>query len=218
MKRFRFLLVAALAALALPIAAHAQSLGGLLNQAKAKAHATAAPALPAAPSALPANGEDPPTPPAMNPATQEEYTRLLLSDTRPVVRGQMNGSYTNWYRQLRQLQHFPIRFTWDQPALARVSDNRLWLFGYIEDFCGDLVANLNGTTRETYLRPRLAKIKEIHFTPSSKASGLDQPGQEQGWFFSFNPSTGVLTASFGEHANSVSAWSALTDWIVANVK
>lgn len=195
-------------------AAHAQGLGGMLNRAKASV-SQAAPALPSAP---PANGEDPPTPPAMNPATQEEYTRLLLSDTRPVVRGQMNASYTNWYRQLRQLQHFPVRFTWDQPALARATETRVWLFGYIEDFSQDLVANLNGTTRETYLRPRLAKIKEIHFTPSSKKSGLDQPGQEQGWFFAFNASTGVLTASFGEYASSVSAWSALTKWIVANVK
>ncbi|MGI4870925.1 MAG: hypothetical protein ACRYFX_07075 [Janthinobacterium lividum] len=213
-----FLPAAALAALTLFVtpASHAQGLGGVLNQAKARA--TQAAALPSAPSALPANGEDPPTPPAMTAETEAEYTRLLLSDTRPVVRGQMNGSYTNWYRQLHQLQHFPIRFTWDQPALARVADNRLWLFGYIEDFSGDLVANLNGTTREAYLRPRLAKIKEIHFTPSSKKSGLDQPGQEQGWFFSFNPGTGVLTAGFGEYASSVSAWSALTNWIVANVK
>lgn len=198
-------------------ATHAQGLGGVLNRAKAQATA-AAPALPSAPSALPANGEDPPTPPAMTVETEAEYTRLLLSDTRPVVRGQMNASYTNWYRQLHQLQKFPIRFTWDQPALARVADNRLWLFGYVEDFSGDLVANLNGTTREAALRSHLAKIKEIHFTPSNKARAMAQPGEEQGWFFSFNPGTGVLTASFGEYASAVSEWSALTKWIVANVK
>ena len=130
----------------------------------------------------------------------------------------MNASYTNWYRQLHQLQKFPVRFTWDQPALARATETRLWLFGYVEDFSGDLVANLNGSTREAALRPRLAKIKEIHFTPSDKARAMAQPGEEQGWFFSFNPGTGVLTAGFNEYASSTSSWSALTKWIVANVK
>lgn len=156
----------------------------------------------------------------MTPETQEDYTRLLLSDTRPVVPGQMNGSYTNWYRQLRQLQHFPIRFTWDQPALARCVDTRIWLFGYIEDFSSDLAGSLKGSTYEVYLRPRLAKVKEIHFTSSDKkpTPGVEIAGEEQHWFYSFDPGTGVLTAGIGEYASSVAAWSSLSKWIIKNVK
>lgn len=201
----------------------AQGLNGLLNKVKVKAgQVTTTPTTTdtqAAPGGLPTNGEDPPTPPEMTPQTQEAYTRLLLSDTRPVVRGQMNGSYTNWYRQLRQLQHVPISFTWDQPALARCVDSRIWLFGYVEDFSNDLVGSLNGSTYEGYLRPRLAKIKAIHFTPSDQKPDphVDIAGQEQKWFYSFNPATGVLTAGFNEYASSVAAWSSLSKWIIKNI-
>ena len=202
----------------------AQGLGGILNKAKAKANqltnnSTNGSATTVRGS-LPATGEDPPTPPEMTPQTQEEYTRLLLSDARPVIRGQMNGSYTNWYRQLGQLQHVPIKFTWDQPALARCVETRIWLFGYIEDFSNDLVGSLTGSTREVYLRSQLAKVKEIHFTPSDKQpnASVDIAGEEQKWFYSFNPTTGVLTAGFGEYASSVAAWSSLSKWIIKNVK
>ena len=212
--------------LLLPASSFAQGLGGLLNKAKTKLDqvsnqvnkTTTKPvdaALPTTPTGLPANGEDPPTPPEMTPQTQEEYTRLLLSDTRPVVRG--SSSYTAAYRQLVQLQHVPIRFSWDQPALVRCVESRIWLNGYISDLSSDLTSSLNGSTYEVYLRPRLAKIKAIHFTPSDQARSLDSPGAEQGWFFSFNAASGVLTAGFNEYASSVSAWSSLSKWIIKNV-
>lgn len=217
------LLTAALAALtffATP-ASHAQGLGGLLNAAKTKASQAGTgvrQATQSAPGALPANGEDPPTPPEMTPETQAEYTRLLLSDTRPVVPGQMNGSYTNWYRQLRQLEKFPIRFTWDQSALTQATEKRLWLFGNVEDFSGDLVSSLHANSG-SYLRPRLAKVTEIHYTATTKPnpSNSDVPGEGQGWFFSFNPATGVLTAAFNSQSTAVDAWKSLSKWIVKNV-
>ena len=233
MTSFRLLPTAALAALALfaTTAAPAQGLGGMLNSAKAKAsQARVTPARAAqvaqAPAAaaqagkggFPANGEDPSTPPEMTPETEAEYTRLLLSDTRPVVPGQSNGSYTYSYRRLRQLQKFPVAFTWDQPALTRAVEGRIWLFGYVEDFSDDLVTSLTGSTREASLRPRLAKVKEIHFVSSDKKRTLDEPGEEQGWFYAFNPATGVLTAGFNEYASSVAAWGSLSKWIIKHVK
>ena len=220
----RTLLLVAIAALALP-AAHAQGLGGVLNSAKAKARqATSAPLASASPAAAVATQAGPPaTPPELTPDSNGEYTRALLSYANTLTfhpHGEAGESPSEvyWYCWLRAQGH-PVRFTWDAAALKLTADNRTYLSGFVEDASTDLVSGLNGRFGPT-LKPQLAKVKEIHFTTSPKKRSLDDFGTVSGFFFSFNPATGVLTAAMSEPDGvvSISEGLMLTHWITKYVK
>ena len=108
-----------------------------------------------------------------------------------------------------------MRFTWDAAALKLTADNRGYLSGYVNDVANDLVKGLT-STYGALLMPRLAKVKEIHYTTSPNKRSLDEPSTLDGYFLSFNPATGVLTAALSQPdgAISVQADLAVTKWLV----
>ena len=112
-----------------------------------------------------------------------------------------------------------MRVTWDQAAIASSADNRTYLTAFINDLCGDLTTGLSNNYGDK-LRPKLAKVKEIHFTTSPKKRSLDDKATLGGYFFSFNPATGVLQAPMSEPNGvvTISQDIALTKWIVAHVQ
>ena len=221
---------AALAALALFAAAHphAQSLGGMLNKAKAKvgqatsAGASSGRATAAATKAteyqLPANLSNDPSIEEM-----EDYARQLLADPRPLSADEMrgNGNEPNrLYRKLTLNEGYPIKFTWDKGAMAIFKKNQVGLFPTFENFCEDLDGGIQPYTGyHVFLGAALHKVKEIHMTSIAKPAMTGDYGQDRGFWFSFNPATGVLTAAMTDSETlpgpkSVSgSSSALTWWI-----
>ena len=159
----------------------------------------------------------------MTPASNGEYTRALLAYANTLTfhpHGESGESPEEvyWYCWLRQ-KGYPVRFTWDAAALKLTADNRGYLSGYINDVADDLVSGLGGTYA-AQLKPRLAKVKEIHYTTPPKKRGLDELSTLAGYFLSFNPATGVLTAALSEPdgAIAVATDRAVTKWLVKNVK
>ena len=224
---------AVLAALALfATAGHAQGLGGMLNQAKAKVgQATSAGASPTAATRAVtqtaqggnfANNEPPPHPKrdVLTDDTNKEYTLLMLNDPRPVVVGNADASGEGGYAYRAIKKEYAIKFTWDQAALSRATKSGFTLFDYVQDACTDLRSSLRNNY-EPALRARLPKVKEIHFTPTDKQSRLSTvPGVGAGWYFSFEPTTGVLTAAFNLYPTSMdnNTDHFLSLWIIQNVK
>ena len=115
-------------------------------------------------------------------------------------------------------QGYPFRFTWDQAAINLSADNRTYLTGFLRDVSSDLIGGLSSRFGPS-LKPKLVKVKEIHFTTSPKKRSLDDFGTLGGYFFSFNPTTGVLTAAMSQPdgAISISEDSFLTQWIIKYV-
>ena len=228
----RSLRTAALAALALfaTTAAHAQGLGGVLNQAKAKvsqaASAGASPSRATAAAAqatdyqLPANL---PNDPSI--AEMEEYARAMLADPRPVPKEHFGDSSdgNQWYRRLTRNEGYPLKFTWDHAAMVNFKDKHSGLFPYIENFCEGLVAQLAPyTARHAQLGAALRKVKEIHMSCVPKPEKKGEPGEESNWFFSFSPATGVLTATM-PGSETYGGPAAITDaslakWIISHVR
>ena len=221
---------AALAVLALfaTTANQAQSLGGMLNQAKAKAkvsQATSAGASPRRAAAaatgateyqLPPNLSNDPSIPEM-----EAYARAMLADPRPLSANEMRGSGdepNRLYRKLTLNEGYPVKFTWDQGAMAIFKKRQVGLFPTIEDFCEDLDGGVQSYTGyHVQLGAALHKVKEIHFTSVAKPAETGDYGQERGFWFSFNPATGVLTAAMTAAEgrpgpSSVSGSSAALTW------
>ena len=225
MRPSRFLLLALAGGLLAAPAAHAQGLGGVLNQAKAKAQqAGSRPVASASQAATAATQAGPPhTPPELNAQTNAEYTTDLMAyATRQVYRpGEDNyniPSEIGSYCRLRQ-EGFPVRVSWDQAAIAASADNRTYLTAFINDLCGDLVGGLTSIYGDK-LKLKLAKVKEIHFTTSPKKRSLDDKATLGGYFFRFDPATGVLQAPMSEPDGviAISQDLALTKWIVAHVQ
>ena len=233
MTSFRLLPTAALAALALfaTTASYAQGLGGMLNQAKAKAkvnQATSAGARPgraataAATQATQATDYQVPRNLSQDPSIEEmeEYARGMLADPRPAGRDCDDDNCV--YRRLTIDQGYPIKFTWDQAAVVNFKQTHTGLFPYIRDLSGDFVQNINNDVSIYHvpLMKVLHKVKEIHLTSKPKLVNTGEPGQDNNWWFSFNPATGVLTAAMctGKGPNSLSmGHSPLVQWVIRYV-
>jgi|GEM_PF-4084420 len=226
--RFR----AALAALALfaTTATHAQGLGGMLNKAKANVNqATRTPAAAATKATaatdyqLPPNLPNDPSIPQM-----EEYARALLADKRPLSASEMRGDGNDpnrLYRKLTLNEVFPLKFTWDQGAMAIFKRRQVGLFPTIEDFCEDIDGGVQSyTSYHVQLGAALHKVKEIHFASVVKPGMTGDYGQDRGFWFSFNPATGVLVAAMTDSetlpgpASVSGSSSALTWWIRQHIR
>jgi len=227
---------AALAALALlaTFAASAQGLGGMLNKAKAKVNqATSAGASPSRAATAGAN------PSEMTPATIEaaqqnypqdpsieemqEYARTLMADPRPAGRDCRDRNCP--YRRLTIDQSHPIKFTWDQAAMVKFKKHYTDLWSFIDDFSGNIGTTLtnDGSIFHVPVSKVVHKVKEIHITSKPNLEDTGKPGEEVGWWFSFNPATGVLTASMstngiGPNSLTMSRSGTLSAWITRYVK
>ncbi len=220
---------AALAALAFfaTAASHAQGLGGTPNQAKTKVgQATSAGPSPrrAAAATAATDYQLPPNLP-QDPSIEEmeNYARQLLADPRPLSASEMRGAGNDpnrLYRKLTLNEGFPLKFTWDKGAMAVFKKNQVGLFPTIEDFCEDIDGGVQSYTGyHVALGAALHKVQEIHFTSIAKPAMTGDHGQDRGFWFAFNPATGVLTAAITSSETlpaprSVSgSSSALTWWI-----
>lgn len=216
-------------------AASAQSLGGMLNQAKAKvSQATrtgASPSRATAAATQAVQGTDGELPPRPNDLTdvdaQDGYTRTVMANTRPY---DDNDNATTNDEHYRKVNHrypgFP-KITWDRPALAFFASHNLLLMDYINDMCYGCETLLRpGRPQRATLDPHFKKIKEIHYgtTPTvpAKSETLND-GFGKVW----NPATGVLTLTvctkpgFQPNFNNWSSSSnnaPIEDWIIKNVK
>jgi len=219
---------AALAALALlATASHAQGLGGMLNKAKAKVgqatQTTRTPAT-AATQATQATEYKLPEYYPQDPSIEEmeEYARAMMADPRPA--GRDCRDYNCIYRRLTIDQGYPIKFTWDQAAMAKFKKSYSGLFPFIIDISGNLVGTIanDGSIFHAPLIKVLHKVKEIHLTSKPNLIDKDEPGQAQGWWFSFNPATGVLTAAMSTNGISPNSLSmghgTLSEWITRYVR
>lgn len=230
---------AALAVLALfaTTANQAQSLGGMLNQAKAKtqakvSQATSAGASPRRAAAAATGATDYQLPPNLSndPSIKEmeDYARAMLADPRPLSADEMRGSGNEpnrLYRKLTLNEGYPVKFTWDQGAMAIFKKNQVGLFPTIENFCEDIDGGIASyTSYHVQLGAALHKVKEIHFTSVVKPAMTGDYGQDRGFWFSFNPASGVLTAAMTNSEtlpgpSSVSgSSSALTWWIRKHIQ
>ena len=234
MTSFRLLPTAALAALALfaTTASYAQGLGGMLNQAKTKVGQAAAktPAATATTAAAGATKYQLPANLFQDPSIEEmeEYARQMLADPRPLSASEMRGDGNDpnrLYRKLTLNEGFPLKFTWDKGAMAVFKKNQVGLFPTIEDFCEDLDGGVQSYTGyHVALGAALHKVKEIHFTSIAKPAMTGDYGQDRGFWFSFNPATGMLTAAMTNSEtlpgpSSVSgSSSALTWWIRKHIR
>lgn len=227
MTNFRFLPTTALAALALfaTTAAHAQGLGGMLNKTKAKVGQATSPG--ASPSRATAatqagqgtSGELPDQPNERTVAGDQAYTRAWMADTRPVDLTGANKGPNYYYKRLRQEYHMPLTFTWDEPAVQLLIDKRSSLWGTCEDIANDLVGGLYGIDGPA-VKPLLPKVKQIHLTTTPKRADARESPFMHGFFLSFNPATGVLTAamSIPDGTSSVQNDGVFEHWIIKHVK
>ncbi len=196
---FRAAALAALALFATTAPGHAQGLGGMLNKAKAKvnqATQTQTPRTPAA-AATQATEYQVPRNLPQDPSIEEmeEYARAMMADPRPAGRDCRDENCT--YRRLTIDRGYPIKFTWDQAAMAKFKKSYSGLFPFIIDISGNLLGTINndGSNFHLPVSKALHKVKEIHLTSKPNLIDKDEPGQAEGWWFSFNPATGVLTAA-----------------------
>lgn len=229
MQRFHFptLVTAGLITLSITVA-HAQGLGGLLNQAKEKINKASQ-----APSGGPtrveqaaqaaAQLERPVAPPALTADSNDEYTRALyaFADRQTFHPNGSPGETPTefyWYCWLRE-KGFSIKFTWDRAVVDMNTERRTYLSPYVNLEADDLVSGLM-SVYGSQLKPRLAKVKEIHFTTSPKERSLDDFGTLQGFFFSFDPGAGVLTAAMSQPDGAIGTDDSmgLTKWIIKYIK
>lgn len=205
-------------------ATYAQGLGGLLNKAKQKINQTTSTPTQTTQDTeyqLPPNLPNDPSIEEM-----EKYARAMLADTRPVPKSEWGSTSdgNQYYRRLTQNEGYPIKFTWDKEAVTILQKRQSALFGYFEDFSSDLVSQLAPyTERHVQVGTALRKVKEIHFTSIAKPEMTGEDGQQQGWWFSYNPTTGVLSAAITASENlpgpsSLYSAASLSKWIVRHIR
>ena len=204
--------------------ARAQGLGGLLNKAKDKASRASQPVAStrAAGSAAtgPTDGAPPPVPNTLTLASQKQYANAAQADNRDWHENQEAGTY--WHRRLVQdIPDVHIVFTWDDAAVEMMTGYPLLLWGACEDISDDLQA-WGYSNQGTYFIPVLKKVKEIHFTTTTKGwahdGDMSNPA-DRGYHLSFNPATGVLTAAISSQGVSSTAQDkCFSHWIEKNVK
>ena len=229
---------AALAALALfaTTASQAQGLGGMLNKAKAGLNSATATTKATSGSPVQAatqaatqtgTGDLPPAPDVYTVASEQAYAHACLNDKRPVLPLSENdnaNSPNRYYRELHQEYHMPLTFTWDEAAVQQLIDKRSgMLWSICEDISADIVRGLSHPADAPTLRPLLLKVKQIHLTTSPKhRSNQDGPAMH-GYFLSFNPATGVLTAAMStpdgiNQVNTPPLDAVFDPWIMQHVK
>ncbi len=230
--RFRLLPSTALAALALfatTAPSHAQGLGGMLNQAKAKVtQTTSAPQRSAGPALAQATqGNTGPLPdaPSMSQLTVDnniEFAQTVLANHRPWVKGQGTGDDDYYYRLLRDEYHAPLKFTWDRPYVEFITRQQTYLWFVMENVSEKIFDQYNpNIPAGRYNRAKMLKIKEWHFTTTTKRpNGEDRYAGAQGYVMSWNPATGVLTCAISIPGNVISAFRGedITNFVNDNIK
>ncbi len=193
-----FLPTAALAALILfaASAACSQTLGGLLNRAKAgatqAARATPTQAGPVAPGSTGPIPDSPPTN-GLTVENQQTFARAVLANHRPWALGEHVGDDDYFYRYLRDEDHVPLKFSWDQGFVQFITPKGRYLWFTIEDMC-TVLQPLCDAKNTTFLA-KMRKVREIHLTTTDQPLRASDIGYGTGYRFSFDPATGVLTAA-----------------------
>ena len=232
---FRAVALAALALFA-TTAGHAQGLGGMLNKAKAGLNSATAttkatngsPVQAATQAASQTGGGDlPPRPSTSTVASERAYALACLNDKRPLLMplSENNSEPNRWYRELVQLEHVPLRFTWDEAVeQLLIENNSGMLWPICEDISQEILRGMGNASDKATLLPLLRKVKQIHFTtsPLPKSAGKDALSAQHGLFCTWNPATGVLTAAISKPSgfNSVAndAFRTVDPWIMQHVK
>ncbi len=151
---------------------------------------------------------------------QVQYFELWRDDKRPWPHTQDADNY--WHRWLTQEFKVNPKLTWDQSLLEYLTSNQIPLAEVFEFMSEALVNGMTGN-QGIYFKAPLSKVKEIHLTTTNYKRDTQDFGHNEGYFFSYNKATGVLTAAMTTTTNTFGnlpdgADRPLPSWIIKNVK
>lgn len=186
----------------------AQGLGGFLNKAKAKVNQTtgskpdAAKTAQSVTSGADDTGLPPrlPSPDELTPENNLSSALAILHNRRPYEENEYGTPdvQDHQYRRMRFEWKNPVEFTFDRPFAEYATRQRRWLFNVAANVCETLEWMSSTSEDMRYKRAKVLKIKEWHFTTTTKLPSKTQDDRyagTQGYIMSFDPATGVLTCA-----------------------